>query len=90
MARFLQAKGQFPTPFILPSIFGRGLPKENNWDSQKRFDVHGQDFTENELFILRTNFRDRALSTVKEKINVDKNKREKGTRIVTTTCMNSK
>ena len=58
---------------ILPH---RHLSKEDEWDNLKCFDFLGEDSLENDQFMLKAFLRDRALSSVKEQINVGKKKGE--------------
>ena len=70
---------------ILPC---RKLPKEDDWDKLKCFDFLRKDLLESEQFMLKTGFRDRALSVVKEHIDVEKT-RGSGTCSAATAVINA-
>ena len=55
-------------------------PREDDWDNLRYFDFLGEDLLENNQYMLKAGCRDRALSAVKEQINVEKKKGGSGTR----------
>ena len=54
------------------TLLRRHLAEEVDWDNLRCFNYLGEDLLENDLFTLKTSFRNRALSAVKEQINVEK------------------
>ena len=54
------------------------LPEEDNCDSLKSFDFVNLELLSNEQFMVKTTFKDRALTVVKGQIDVEKSKNRSG------------
>ena len=54
------------------------LPQEDDWDSLKSFYFVTKELLSKEQFMVKTNFKNRALNVVKGQIDIEKNKKKSG------------